>query len=272
MIHKFKNFMRIAELVVVLFLSLSMSNTCYAERVAFWHFEETDTKIYDSANDHNGTATADVVADTQVPGPPLADYPPYNTYSRSFPGDTNGGHIQIPDDSALDLINDFTLELWVKTRQADVAGYMLGKHESGNHEDGSWYFEFHANLLHFKVLPSGPDINIFSNPIDTNNTWTHFAFTYRESGDTYAFYVDGAIAGSGTAGIAGEILDTSRVLRIGCLESHPASFIGNIDEVQIWDENRTQAQIQQDMVAIPEPTTFLLLSLGGLALLRKRRQ
>ncbi|MEJ6648606.1 MAG: PEP-CTERM sorting domain-containing protein, partial [Akkermansiaceae bacterium] len=49
-------------------------------------------------------------------------------------------------------------------------------------------------------------------------------------------------------------------------------FDGNIDDVTIWDEALDGAAIQNIMNnSIPEPTSLGLLSLAGLALLRRRR-
>ena len=256
------NFMYTLSVGLTILLFLSMGNLCQADLVAFWHFEEpAGNFVADSVNDHDGVATTDVV--------PSTDYPalvPANTRSRSFPGGLSGGGVIVPDHSDLDLIGDFTLEAWIKSSwSAPGSDFLLAKHAHKGDSDGSWMLEVNGSApVHFKIYPTGSDISVFSLAnVIPDNQWAHLALAYDVSQDHYDYYVNAQPAGSGTAGIAGQIKDTSRPLWIGGMEANPETFSGLIDEVQIWNEYRTQIQIAEDMVAVvPGPGAFVLAAVG----------
>ena len=135
--HNLDNLMHVAGLAVTVFLLLSVGSVCHADLVAFWHFEEpSGSLVADSVNGHHGTATADVVPSTDRPALLYS-----NTGSRSFPGNTNGGHIEVPDHSDLDLTGDFTLEAWIKAWRPGEAPKILAKHRYKMDNDGSWALE-----------------------------------------------------------------------------------------------------------------------------------
>jgi len=214
-------------------------------RVAYWYCDEDSGNIVaDAEQGYDGAASADVVPSADVPPCPAG-----NLYSRAFPGNYQLGYIEVPDYDDLDLTGDFTLEAWILA-PADEADKIVAKHQHGNNSDGSWQLELQSSRgLQFQAMPSGSLVEITSDPNVVPYDWTHVAFTYDESRDHYDFYVDGVSAGSGTANLAGKIQNTPRPLWIGGQENDPLhrSFNGWIDEVQIWNQNRTQTQIQYDM-------------------------
>ncbi|NES20074.1 MAG: LamG domain-containing protein, partial [Symploca sp. SIO3E6] len=78
------------------------------------------------------------------------------------------------------------------------------------------------------------------------NTWTHLAATY--DGSTMTLYINGEPVG--TPGQSKINLNTSHPLRIGAgrTEGNPIYFFnGDITEVRLWDQARSQAEIKQSM-------------------------
>ncbi len=104
-----------------------------------------------------------------------------------------------------------------------------------------------------------------------NQMWHHIAITYDASTGVTNAYLDGDSAGSVTQD---GTLDPTSFLVIGGHRSGTGrNFHGMIDDVAVFDE-----VISTDYIShlaggnpVPEPATLMLLGLGGLSLLRKRR-
>lgn len=104
-----------------------------------------------------------------------------------------------------------------------------------------------------------------------NQEWRHIAITYDASTGVTEAYLDGAFAGTFTQG---GTLDPMSYLVIGGHRNGTSrNFHGMIDDVAVFDE-----VISTDYIGnlasgnpVPEPATLMLLGLGGLSLLRKRR-
>ncbi|OUV13586.1 MAG: hypothetical protein CBC46_06780 [Verrucomicrobiaceae bacterium TMED86] len=118
----------------------------------------------------------------------------------------------------------------------------------------------------------GDDINSGTTLTEVG-VWHHVAWTNTAGDGLQTIYVDGvsvATGGGGGAfgayggnGVEALLVGTSR---------NKGSFKGDLDDVRVYDETLSAAQIEAlATVAIPEPTSGILLSLASLALLRRRR-
>ena len=119
-------------------------------------------------------------------------------------------------------------------------------------------------------------------PVQTS-TWTHLAITYDAGTDVKTLWINGAVSAtdnvpqSGPTQYAVNGTIESENLHIGSGQDDGNNFFfsGNIDDVSIWDDVLTEAQIQDIMnngVTIPEPSAFGLLGLAGLGLILRRRR
>jgi hypothetical protein len=117
----------------------------------------------------------------------------------------------------------------------------------------------------------GDDIN--TNGGAQQDVWRHVAFTNTAAGFQEIF-VDGVSVASGNGNVnptAGG-MDLALNVLIGT-SGNGGSFTGRLDEIKIYNEALTAAQIQQASV-IPEPATAGLLALGAgaLGLMARRRR
>lgn len=128
----------------------------------------------------------------------------------------------------------------------------------------AWRLYGGSNRPTFQVAdtdPTGSKIEA-SNTFD--NEWHHIAGVY--DGTQYTLYIDGVQDGPSVLA-SGPIAAWSDPLTFGARSTK--YFDGWIDDVRIFDDAQTQAQIQE-WAGVPEPMTIAILGLGGL-LIRRRR-
>jgi len=129
-----------------------------------------------------------------------------------------------------------TLEAWFKSSDGFSSSQVIANY--GNLGTGQ---RFGLLLLGGNVYFVGEyeDINTFVSANDGN--WHHAAATY--DGETVKVYLDGNLIGSSALNLS----TGPGALRIGKRvsgDSYSENFYGEIDEVRVWSEVRSQAQIQ----------------------------
>lgn len=133
-----------------------------------------------------------------------------------------------------------TIELWMKLQPYNAGGANL---RSGLVAQ----YECCSNPLRFSILQTAANKinyrNIVTNATFADDSWHHYAVTRSSAGDVNV-YVDGLLDASG--------IDTeafaSFVFRIGQLTANH-TFEGVIDELRIWYSERSQAEIQANMLS-----------------------
>lgn len=87
-----------------------------------------------------------------------------------------------------------------------------------------------------------------------NNRWYHIAGTY--DGAHVRYYVNGCLVVQ--QAWTGNLVTNNLQACIGNISTSPfgEGFVGQIDEVRIWNVARTEVQIKQNMVDLPNPTTY----------------
>ena len=144
--------------------------------------------------------------------------------------------------------NNFTIEMWMKTSQANVGIFEAGSSSISNFgSDRHIYLE--GGVLKARIIPEA--IPGFSSGKTLNdNQWHHIAITHTTTGGVgSAMYVDGALTATFATNV---VCDGSLpVFRIGVeqntgwFNSSPNNFFtGQIDQVRIWNVVRTLSEIR----------------------------
>jgi hypothetical protein len=159
--------------------------------------------------------------------------------------DSSGQYAQTPDAADLDtgLGEAFTLEAWFRT--ASLGDRIIVAKHSGNLA-GSYYLAVTAaGNLRFMLL------NAVSNRVDhdvavsyADNRWHHAAAVY--DGTNMHLLFDGEPVG-GASAQTGRVNNSVYPLRLGCTASGIWSFVGEIDEVRLWQGARSDGAVRDTM-------------------------
>ena len=183
--------------------------------------------------------------------------------------DENGDYIRIADGVLPEITISGTVEVWVKPEQDTVNYYSGILHKGDNPEvtpewyfvDEAWTMMFHSDSKPFFFVVCEDENGSFT-PISlkaahaiTKNEWSHLAATwsYNEtSKDTVIkLYVNGVEVLSKTRNGIGPVRDSDGDLIIGSQLPVPYgttyyTFKGLIDEVSLYNVERTPEEIQTD--------------------------
>ena len=163
----------------------------------------------------------------------LAETDKYSVYLN---GSQSG--FAIPQASALNVTDNFTIEGWIKPDGNSGFARLFNK-------DGSYALGISANQT--QLTFTRHNAGDFSRPFNfVNGNWYHIASTY--SGGTVELFVNGTSIGMVTGVPAIDV--TASGGHIGSDASGNFNrFKGNLDNVRVWSSVRTQAQISANQSA-----------------------
>jgi len=160
--------------------------------------------------------------------------------------------------TGLDLSSALTIEAWVKLESLPTTGqsYVIASKREGvlDNRQYSFYVENFGGTDKLTLLITSHGNNVdyvgrisWSPSVDT---WYHIAATWSNSSQTYTAYINGSSIGTDDTSGSNltSIYDGTAEFRIGAEEAVEINFFdGLIDEVRVWDVERTQSQIAADM-------------------------
>jgi hypothetical protein len=167
------------------------------------------------------------------------------TREKGLDFDGNGDYLSTDETDYNFTTEDFTIEMWVKP---DVNSSFYEQHLVSNE-----WFLVHGycvfmleGRIYFRTNQSGVNQLTYS-VVDavTPNVWQHIAVT--RSGSNATIYVDGvdvtSVHGTHVDPITSS--DNFSLSRYGDVNAY--NYLGEMDEVRIWNDVRTQTEIQDNM-------------------------
>lgn len=160
-------------------------------------------------------------------------------YGRALRFDGVDDWVTVPDDDTLDLTGDLTLSAWIKPEAANPFMSVLMKEATGSYEYALYATDGAGNQASGWVGASGA----YSPSVTALNEWHHLAVTFSDS--TVRLYMDGVLKETQTG--ASAPVGSDGMFRIGGTAVYANEFFkGLIDEVRVYDEALTPAELQTE--------------------------
>jgi len=158
--------------------------------------------------------------------------------------------------SGLDITGTLSIECWVKVESDPGAGVYYGIMWKGGintansdtaTQYGLWYDNDGAYRLNFGVRGTGNWKDCTYNVQLTPGTWYHVAGVYNPS-TSIKLYLDGTEVASNPNSIPASLVNTAQPFIVGAMYSGSAGnyFDGLIDEVRVWNDIRTQTELNNN--------------------------
>ncbi len=187
---------------------------------------------------------------------------------QAFSFDGSNDYVTVAADPALESTDLFSIAMWVRT--PTVGGLKLladSSHGSSNGNNG-WALQLNNIGQASFAYGNGsqfPEVNA-TTQID-DNIFRHLAATY--DGSNLKIYVDGQL--EGTTAYSGTPSATGATIRLGRHFSLNRQFLGQMDDIRIYNNALTQSEISS-LSSIPEPSSLaILLVLGATVAFRRKR-
>jgi len=175
-----------------------------------------------------------------------------NTHSLDLES-SSSQYASITDASqtGLDITGDLTIEAWIKFESLPItntASEIVAKMQGTG--VGSYKFSFFNSGGVGQVLALYIDDGTIEVKFTTFepslDRWYHVASTFNASTSDIKFYVDGSLIDTVT-GTSTSIQNSTEPLRIGAATNNSNYFDGLIDEVRVWNDVRTESEIQDNL-------------------------
>jgi Concanavalin A-like lectin/glucanases superfamily len=198
-----------------------------------------------------GREEADLLLPGFEAGPPVLDAPPPPDVAPCA-----GYAAQFTATSSLSVArpvqDDFTIEAWIKTTASRKGstfyhgnGIIYADAPPGSNPLGA--NDFGTSILNDKFAfgIGNPDTTLESETVVTTGQWVHVAATRNKAAGEARVYVNGIADGWKTTQ-KGSLVDQA-TLSVGCTLNDQNHFIGQMDEIRLWNVVRSEAEIAATM-------------------------
>lgn len=183
----------------------------------------------------------------------------FNVYAELIPDpnyalDLQEGnqYVAAGEDTDFDYDDGYTFEAWVNSSFPTSSSHALLGIGTASFSDIEIYIQGTTGLLTVVHNRTSSPATYYQYPAPPKNEWAHIAVTYDGGTSGINVYYDGvsqtesfSLNPTGTA-----LKRTGATLNIGkvpIFNSSSDTFLGQIDEVRLWSDARTEAEILSDM-------------------------
>jgi hypothetical protein len=156
----------------------------------------------------------------------------------------DGGYVDVPHSASVSPANAWTIETWVRRTNSNIQESLIEKY-SNNGYGYLLRIEGDHAIASF-LLSSSSAHTITGTTTLLPNVWYHLAATFNRSGGVLKLYVN-AVLDAQVSGLSGlPATASTQSLKLGARGDDAATRLSNgglMDEVRIWNVERTPAQI-----------------------------
>ena len=282
---------KIAPILVAVTLVASFSETVEAQLIEY-KFNTTDgaSSVQSNANSGSlgsawdGSFTGVAVA-SQTTLPPVNGSESWTGRNpNAFKNNVQGFYGPATDQTGLDNLTAFSLSMWVNMSAQDSTARMISYTNGVASPDTKGFDLYGSPGTGYKLQVGATPASAYSGTFAAG-TWVFFAATWDGATDSVSYYTgDGTtLSAAGTATLAGTDTGDPGAFRLAIFNYSLAgttnrSSQGYYDDVRIYGSVQTLSELEaimkiNDVAAIPEPRTWLLVGIGlTFVLWRKRRR
>jgi hypothetical protein len=198
---------------------------------AFWNMEGVppNNQTDNSGNGRTLVYAVELVDATSVAGK-IGNAVSFN--ATDLPFDMGEGARYYTNSWGVDVENDFSMSVWMKTRNFSSYSHIIGAPFQNGFYIGANETELTFNLFNGTVFG-------ITAPTVAANTWVHYVFI--RSGNNLILYANNTLVGS--VDITGESFPNASVFSVGGGEFNEYYYDGDIDALGIWNAALTPTDI-----------------------------
>ncbi len=216
--------------------------------LGYWKFDEGfGTTANNSGN--LGSTINGTLTNMASPATSTSGWTASAKYNKGLNFDASNDYIDMGSPAIIDDLTTKSISTWINLTNTPSVNYrIIGKTDNLGGSGWGLYIDSSRRFGAFSDY-NPTDASSFCNTGVSLNTWTHLTATFDPVTAKWQLYMNGqeCIYNTQTAGTSAAFTDASSSLVIGGVVSASRYFSGTIDEVKLYSQTLTPAQVKLDM-------------------------